>query len=145
MSDYADKLLDPRWQKKRLKIFERDDWTCQECRETIKTLHIHHDKYTTKDPWDEPDENLVTVCLSCHEKIEEDKLDNCFDSELNKIIRKMKRLFNKLENYKDCNERNNILKKLFILDLEKQQIERGYIIGQQLGFYDGSKNEEVPF
>lgn len=26
---YAEKLKDPRWQKRRLEIFERDDWTCQ--------------------------------------------------------------------------------------------------------------------
>lgn len=31
MSEYKEKLKDPRWQKKRLQIFERDDWCCQKC------------------------------------------------------------------------------------------------------------------
>ena len=28
---YYRKLRDPRWQKRRLEIFARDDWTCQGC------------------------------------------------------------------------------------------------------------------
>lgn len=39
---YAEKLRDPRWQKKRLKIFERDGWACQDCRSTTNTLNLHH-------------------------------------------------------------------------------------------------------
>lgn len=67
---YADKLRDPRWQKKRLKILERDDWTCQWCGDSKKTLHIHHTKYL-KEPWDVEDEFLITVCETCHKS--EDK------------------------------------------------------------------------
>lgn len=68
-SDYSAKLLDPRWQKKRLKVLERDEFTCQICGATDKTLHVHHSHYRTDadGPWDYADASLVTVCNDCHE------------------------------------------------------------------------------
>jgi 5-methylcytosine-specific restriction endonuclease McrA len=63
---YAEKLRDPRWQKKRLKILERDKWTCLACGSTKKTLEVHHAKYAGEDPWDTPDGFLVTLCGACH-------------------------------------------------------------------------------
>jgi hypothetical protein len=64
---YSDQLLDPRWQKKRLQILERDKWTCQKCSDTGATLHVHHKKYLTNtDPWDYPDEFLTSLCELCH-------------------------------------------------------------------------------
>jgi len=66
---YRDKLKDPRWQKLRLKIFERDKFRCQYCRDTKETLHVHHLEYISGcDPWDYPLESLITVCESCHEE-----------------------------------------------------------------------------
>lgn len=62
---YADKLLDPRWQKKRLKILERDNWTCQLCQDTETSFHVHHKKYNGN-PWDTADEDLVSYCQDCH-------------------------------------------------------------------------------
>ena len=65
---YSDKLKDPRWQKKRLEILERDEWSCQICHDTESTLHVHHRRYfTDKDPWDYPDGILITLCEDCHE------------------------------------------------------------------------------
>lgn len=69
---YSDLLKDPRWQKKRLKILERDEWTCQLCYSEIHTLHIHHLKYNGL-PWEAKDEDLLTVCERCHYWIELDK------------------------------------------------------------------------
>jgi hypothetical protein len=64
---YADKLKDPRWQKKRLKILERDNWTCRGCKDTENTLVVHHIKYfPDKDPWECPDNFLLTLCEECH-------------------------------------------------------------------------------
>ena len=63
---YSEKLRDPRWQKKRLKILERDEWMCQSCYDSQSTLHIHHRYYSSGDPWDCSDESLVTMCESCH-------------------------------------------------------------------------------
>lgn len=67
MSNYSDLLKDPRWQKKRLQIFERDKFTCTECLSTENTLHVHHKKYEYgKSPWDYDDKYLVTICEACH-------------------------------------------------------------------------------
>lgn len=67
-SAYATKLLDPRWQKKRLEILNRDEWACRICFDSKSTLHVHHRRYEYgKEPWDYPDEWLVTLCADCHE------------------------------------------------------------------------------
>lgn len=69
---YAEKLRNPRWQKKRLHIFERDGWACRKCCSTTRTLHVHHNYYIPcTDPWDYVDSALFTVCDDCH-KCEED-------------------------------------------------------------------------
>ena len=65
---YAEKLKDPRWQRRRLEIFERDGWTCVRCLDTGNTLTVHHRDYTTAEPWDEPAENLETLCEPCHKR-----------------------------------------------------------------------------
>lgn len=85
---YREKLLDPRWQKKRLEILERDGWTCAYCGDTESTLHVHHKRYRRNvDPWDVPDSDLVTLCCHCHEvetsdrrELEAELLDACRDS-----------------------------------------------------------------
>ncbi len=65
---YAEKLKDPRWQKKRLEILERDKWTCFCCGRKTETLHVHHLLYITgKDPWDYESNFLITYCEICHE------------------------------------------------------------------------------
>jgi 5-methylcytosine-specific restriction endonuclease McrA len=66
---YAEALQHPKWQKKRLKIFERDKWKCKDCGDTETALHIHHIKYTKKYPWHELDKNLRTICQNCHRKV----------------------------------------------------------------------------
>jgi len=65
VSDYDEKLKDPRWQRKRLKILERDGWACQQCG-CRDDLHVHHRVYYG-DPWEAPDESLITLCERCHE------------------------------------------------------------------------------
>lgn len=65
---YGDKLKDPRWQKRRLEILQRDKWTCQQCEATDETLHVHHLWYKPDtDPWEAPDRALLTLCETCHE------------------------------------------------------------------------------
>jgi hypothetical protein len=64
---YSDKLKDPRWQKVRLKVFERDEWTCQICFNKELQLKVHHKYYVQgKEPWDYPPDALVTLCEKCH-------------------------------------------------------------------------------
>lgn len=70
MASYAEKLKDPRWQKKRLEILNRDQFACLCCGSKIKTLHIHHRYYLKVDPWDYPNDALDTLCESCHAYVE---------------------------------------------------------------------------
>lgn len=65
---YAEKLKDPRWQKKRLEILNRDSFTCRKCKDTKTTLHVHHTTYSSHmEPWEIPSEWLITLCSECHE------------------------------------------------------------------------------
>jgi len=67
-SNYSKKLLDPRWQKKRLEILQRDDFHCVNCGDGEETLHVHHCYYKRDcQPWDYENTSLVTLCKSCHE------------------------------------------------------------------------------
>lgn len=78
-SNYSEKLRDPRWQKKRLEILERDNWRCQLCFDGESMLHVHHRRYIpSRDPWDYPESCLVTLCESCHES-EKDYMNSAID------------------------------------------------------------------
>ncbi len=69
---YSDKLKDPRWQKKRLEIFNRYEFTCKLCGDKETTLNIHHKKYVYgKEPWEYDNEELVTLCEHCHSMAEQ--------------------------------------------------------------------------
>lgn len=67
---YKELLQDPRWQKKRLKVFKRDEFRCQLCWSDKNTLHAHH-KYYKKGlaPWQYPMKALITICVKCHDII----------------------------------------------------------------------------
>lgn len=61
---------DPRWQKRRLQIMERDKFGCQSCGLTGRTLNVHHFVYKRgKDIWDYKDDELITLCNECHEAL----------------------------------------------------------------------------
>jgi HNH endonuclease len=64
--NYSEKLKSPQWQKKRLEILQRDNFTCQLCSDTETELQVHHLKYTGE-PQDAPNEDLQTLCKHCHE------------------------------------------------------------------------------
>ncbi len=65
---YSEKLKDPRWQKKRLKILERDRFKCQCCLNKEKMLSVHHKYYRTDlEPWEYPNKSLISLCKDCHE------------------------------------------------------------------------------
>ena len=68
---YAEKLKDPRWQKRRLEVLKEADWKCQACEATDKTLHVHHNFYRTRThPWNYPDHALRVLCEDWHERAE---------------------------------------------------------------------------
>lgn len=71
---YLEKLTDPRWQKLRLKIMERDKWICCFCGDTQSTFNVHHLKYHGE-PWEAPESELITICEDCHYLISGYKID----------------------------------------------------------------------
>jgi hypothetical protein len=79
MSNYRELLKDPRWQKKRLEVLQRDEFTCQCCPDNTSTLHVHHAKYFPGMPWECPNEYLITLCESCHEAEERMKSENIYE------------------------------------------------------------------
>jgi 5-methylcytosine-specific restriction endonuclease McrA len=61
--------LHPKWQKKRLEIMERDNFTCQWCGEKNETLNVHHKIYLPDhEIWDYNNVYLITLCEECHSK-----------------------------------------------------------------------------
>ena len=67
MKTYSQKLSDPRWQRKRLEILQRDNFSCRRCNSQTQTLHVHHVRYLrNREPWDYRDYYLVTLCKDCH-------------------------------------------------------------------------------
>lgn len=69
--EYSEKFKDPRWQKKRLHILDRDKFIYQWCHDANTTLHVHHIMYLNRDPWDYPDTMLVTLCKNYHLEIKD--------------------------------------------------------------------------
>lgn len=67
---YSDLLKDPRWQKRKSEILNRDNFTCQLCGDKKTTLHVHHKYYLEgKLPWEYNDNALVTLCEYCHQRM----------------------------------------------------------------------------
>ena len=62
---YQTDLLDPRWQRKRLEIFQRDDFQCLRCGATDKPVTVHHRSYHGR-PWECPEFDLETLCQKHH-------------------------------------------------------------------------------
>ena len=66
---YAEKLRDPRWQRKRLEVMQRDNFSCLKCHDTTKTLNVHHFYYEPgRDPWQYDARDLATLCEDCHKE-----------------------------------------------------------------------------
>jgi len=84
MSTYSDKLKDPRWQKKRLRVMERDGFKCRDCGDEKETLHVHHCFYEKGDPWNTKDDFLLTLCETCHKERQE--CEDLAKSELGKLF-----------------------------------------------------------
>jgi hypothetical protein len=69
---YWELLKDPRWQRKRLEVMERDGFACVYCDSAEKTLNVHHSYYERGNaPWEYPDSSLHTLCEDCHKIAQE--------------------------------------------------------------------------
>lgn len=65
--NYAELLKDPRWQKKRLEVFQRANWKCENCGDSKSELHVHHTFYDGREPWEYLESSLVCLCKCCHD------------------------------------------------------------------------------
>jgi len=81
---YNELLKDPRWQKRRLEILERDGFKCTWCWDKDSTLHVNHAYYAGK-PWEAHDFDLYTLCEKCHIIHHENKKLSRRDSQLLEI------------------------------------------------------------
>jgi hypothetical protein len=68
MSSYSDKLKDPRWQRKRLEVMQRDDFTCFDTGAKDEPLNVHHCHYSKGGPWETPTDLLMTLTEDAHKK-----------------------------------------------------------------------------
>ena len=73
-SSYSDLLNTEEWRNKRLKIIKRDNCRCVYCGNRFH-LHVHHKYYSAYpngvlvDPWNYPDDALITLCSYCHQRV----------------------------------------------------------------------------
>lgn len=86
------KEYSPYWRETRKQIYERDNWTCQECgchclnkeyKNKKNKIQCHHIDYNIKN---NNYENLITLCASCHTKTNFNK-KNWIEYYKNKIER----------------------------------------------------------
>lgn len=69
---YWQKLQDPRWQRKRLEVLQRDHFTCRQCGDETRRLDVHHEYYVSqRQPWEYPLSAYKTLCSECHKEIKE--------------------------------------------------------------------------
>lgn len=78
-TSYSEKLRDPRWQKQKNSVLLRDNYTCQSCASTDIELHVHHQIYKGSNPWDTPEDALITYCKHCHFIVEFVKKNENFE------------------------------------------------------------------
>jgi len=72
-NNYLTKLQSPKWQKVRLKVFERADWECETCSNKSNSLTVHHGYYRYGvEPWDLPWDTLWCLCAECHSMYQEE-------------------------------------------------------------------------
>ena len=74
METYKDLLQSPKWQKKRLEVFDQKGFKCEQCGEKEEQLAIHH-KYYKKNhkPWEYEDDAYMVLCKSCHDAVHKAK------------------------------------------------------------------------
>lgn len=64
---YREQLLHPSWQRRRLEILKRSDFSCEICGDEGSTLHVHHRRYVKgRMVWEYADEELTALCETCH-------------------------------------------------------------------------------
>jgi len=97
--NFKQQYLHPKWQKKRLEILSRDNWTCQNCQDNESTLHVHHKEYIKgRKVWEYDNYNFITLCEECHR----------IGHEIDNHNKKYNDVLKSIRNY---SENNNIIRK----------------------------------
>jgi hypothetical protein len=66
--NYKEQLKSPKWQKKRLQIFDLRGFKCESCNNQDKQLHIHHRFYIKgRKAWEYDNDVFQVLCEICHE------------------------------------------------------------------------------
>jgi len=122
--EYKDQIKSPKWQKRRLEILKRDEFTCQECGNKDQTLHVHHKHYNKGAKiWEYEGWELTTLCDDCHSKTH-----NKIEIKSGQILvdKKFEEIYKLLSNYDD-NALNAFTKLLyeirFKVDINKFEYE----------------------
>ena len=71
MTAYEKILNRKEWQDRAHEIKTRDNLKCQayNCSTPNDILQVHHlDYFSHRDPWNYPDDMLITLCKTCHQK-----------------------------------------------------------------------------
>jgi hypothetical protein len=69
---YTAYLASPEWRARREPVLRRARGICEQCH-TARAVHVHHVTY--EHLFDEPPEDLMAVCLACHETIHDRRFD----------------------------------------------------------------------
>lgn len=66
--EFAESYNTAEWQKKKNRILERDNYTCQICGDTERIMQVHHITYAHCDgkACRAHDNELITLCANCH-------------------------------------------------------------------------------
>lgn len=65
--DYNRQMQEPRWQRRKPQIHDRDKWRCRFCFDNTIRLHVHHVEYAPgADAWAYPNTELLSLCEDCH-------------------------------------------------------------------------------
>lgn len=71
---YSELLKHPKWQEKRLRVFDRANFKCRRCGSGERSLHAHHKIYFRgHKPWEYEDDLLECLCEPCHQAAHEAK------------------------------------------------------------------------
>ncbi len=110
-NNYFKNFKNPRWQKKRLEILERDEWKCSVCDDKESTLVVHHFWYgNIKDdtsgklrrrlPWEYDNKDLTTLCEECHQ--EEHELRQDSEADLLQILKQQHFRYEDISSLSQC-------------------------------------------
>lgn len=65
--EFSEQYRNPEWQKKRLEVLSRSNFTCEQCGCNNSTIHVHHKRYLKgRKVWEYDLENFEALCQPCH-------------------------------------------------------------------------------